>query len=138
MVPPACIGLGRNSLEFFYSRNKIPIMFSQIEVSGLQKKYIKKKIEVSGYQPIYKTKIKQDYIGGINALLYLYFELISILILIFLLYYFECVFGFKLKSQFILLFNLFLLLFIDLTVLFQLIFTFIYNTFNKKFSISAK
>ena len=40
MVPPACIGLGRNSLEFFYSRNKIPIMFSQIEVSGLQKKYI--------------------------------------------------------------------------------------------------
>ena len=40
MVPPACIGLGRNSLEFFYSRNKIPIMFSQIEVSGLQKIYI--------------------------------------------------------------------------------------------------
>ena len=124
MVPPACIGLGRNSLEFFYSRNKIPIMFSQIEVSG--------------YQPIYKTKIKQDYIGSINALLYLYFELISILILIFLLYHFECVFGFKLKSQFILLFNLFLLLFMDLTVLFQLTFTFIYNTFNKKFSVSAK
>ena len=114
MVPPACIGLGRNSLEFFYSRNKIPIMFSQIEGSGLQKK-----IEVSGYQPIYKTKIKKDYIRGINALLYLYFELISILILIFLLYYFECVFGFKLKSQIILLFNLFLLLFMDLTVLFQ-------------------
>ena len=44
MVPPACIGLGRNSLEFFYSRNKIPIMFSQIEVSS--------------YRPIYKIKIK--------------------------------------------------------------------------------
>ena len=32
----------------------------------------------------------------------------------------------------------FLVLFIDLTVLFQLIFTFIYNTFFKEFSILAK
>ena len=53
-----------------------------------------------------------------------------------------CAFGFKLKNQFILLFNLLLLLFmsftaplvlfISLTILFHLTFTFIYNTFNKK------
>ena len=48
-------------------------------------------------------------------------------------------------NQFILLFNLFLrvllyflVLFMDLTVLFQLIFIFIYNIFNKKFSILTK
>ena len=54
----------------------------------------------------------------------------------------------KLKMQLILLFSLFLLLFMDPTVLFgtihdshctfQLIFTFIYSIFNKKFSVSAK
>ena len=32
----------------------------------------------------------------------------------------------------------FLVLFMGLTIQFQLIFTFIYNTFNKKFSVSAK
>ena len=32
----------------------------------------------------------------------------------------------------------FLILFMGLTVLFQLIFTFIYSTFNKKFSVSIK
>ena len=47
-------------------------------------------------------------------------------------------FGSKLKNQLILLFSLFLLLFMSHTVLFQLIFTFIYSTFSKKFSISAK
>ena len=61
---------------------------------------------------------------------------------------FKCVFGSRLKSQLILLFNLFLLLFMGpialfgtihgFTVLFQLTFTFIYSTFNKKFSVSAK
>ena len=50
----------------------------------------------------------------------------------------KCVFDSKLKSQLILLFNLFLLLFMGLTVLFQLTFTFIYNTFSKKFSILVK
>ena len=59
-----------------------------------------------------------------------------------------CAFGSKLKSQVILLFSLFLLLFMislhflvlfmDLIILFQLTFTFIYTTFNKKFSVSAK
>ena len=63
-----------------------------------------------------------------------------------------CAFGSKLKNQLILLFSLFLLLFINfivlfgtflvlfmsLTVLFQLTFTFIYRTFNKKFSVSVK
>ena len=57
-------------------------------------------------------------------------------------------FGSKLKSQFILLFSLFLLLsmaslhflvlFMGSTVLFQLIFTFIYNISSKKFSISVE
>jgi len=57
-------------------------------------------------------------------------------------------FGSILKNQFILLFSLFLLLFMGLLhflvlfmgsiVLFQLIFTFIYTTFSKKFSISEK
>jgi len=57
-------------------------------------------------------------------------------------------FGSKLKSQFILLFSLFLLqfmsllhflvLFMSLTVLFQLTFTFIYSIFNKIFSVSTK
>ena len=56
--------------------------------------------------------------------------------------YTKYIFDFNLKSQFILIFNLFLLLFIDTlqflvqfigsTVLFQLTFTFIYKTFNKK------
>ena len=56
-------------------------------------------------------------------------------------------FDSNLKTQLILLFSLFLLLFIaslyflvlfmDPTVLFQLTFTFIYNTFNKKFSVSV-
>ena len=56
--------------------------------------------------------------------------------------YTKYVFDFNLKSQFILLFNLFLLLFmgslqflvqfIGSTVLFQLTFTFIYKTFSKK------
>ena len=32
----------------------------------------------------------------------------------------------------------FLILFMGLTILFQLTFTFIYNTFNKKFSVSTK
>ena len=55
----------------------------------------------------------------------------------------KCAFGFNLKSQFILLFTLFLLLFIaslhflvlfmGLTVLFQLTFNFIYSIFNKNF-----
>ena len=44
----------------------------------------------------------------------------------------------NLKSQLILLFNLFLLLFMSLTVLFQLSFTFIYSTFSKKISVSVK
>ena len=60
----------------------------------------------------------------------------------------KCTFGSKLKCEFILLFSLFLLLFMSpvhflvlfmgLTILFQLTFTFIYNTFSKKFLISAK
>ena len=60
----------------------------------------------------------------------------------------KCVFGSILKNQLILLFSLFLLLFMGLTtplvlfmshtVLFQLIFTFIYSTFSKKFSVSSK
>ena len=44
----------------------------------------------------------------------------------------KCAFGSKLKSQLILLFSLFLLLFMGSTILFQLTFTFIYNTFSKK------
>jgi len=39
---------------------------------------------------------------------------------------------------FLVLFMGLLVLFMGLIVLFQLIFTFIYNTFNKKFSISVK
>ena len=66
----------------------------------------------------------------------------------------ECEFGSKFKSQLILLFILFyysayfyyylwvllhfLILFIGLTILFQLTFPFMYSTFNKKFSVSAK
>ena len=60
----------------------------------------------------------------------------------------QVVFTISLKSQFFLLFSLFLLLFMDLlhflilfmgfTVLFQLLFSFIYSTFSKKFSISVK
>ena len=60
----------------------------------------------------------------------------------------KCVFGSNLKRQLILLFKLFLpllmaplhflVLFIGSTVLFRLIFTFIYSTFDKKFSVSAK
>ena len=59
-----------------------------------------------------------------------------------------CAFSSSLKNQLILLFSLFLLLFMTpfyflilfmgSTVLFQLTFTFIYNTFSKNFSISAK
>ena len=104
MVPPACIGLGRNSLEFFYSRNKIPIMFSQIEVSG--------------YQPIYKIKIKQDYNEGISAFLVPIFYSHFYFGPTFLFYHYEYVFGFKLKSQLILLFSLFLLLFMSFITLF--------------------
>ena len=58
------------------------------------------------------------------------------------------VFGFKLKSQLILLFSLFFLLFMSPTalfvlfmcptILFQLIFIFIYRTFSKKISVSVK
>ena len=64
---------------------------------------------------------------------------------------FKHVFGKKLKSQLILLFNSFFLLFMGPTALFciihrsyctislfQLIFTFIYSTFSKKISISIK
>lgn len=56
-------------------------------------------------------------------------------------------FDSKLKNQFILLYSLFLLLFMgyvifstiyEFNVLFQLTFTFIYNTFTKKISVSAK
>ena len=57
-------------------------------------------------------------------------------------------FELKWKIKIILLYNLFLLLFINLTVffgiiygsivLFQLTFTFIYSTFNNKFLVSAK
>ena len=60
----------------------------------------------------------------------------------------QCAFGLGLKMKIILLFNLFLLLswvslhflaqFMSHTVLFQLIFTFIYNILSKKFSISVK
>ena len=50
----------------------------------------------------------------------------------------KCAFGYQLKNQLILLFSLFLLLFICLTILFHLTFTFIYSTFSKKFSVSAK
>ena len=60
----------------------------------------------------------------------------------------KCEFGSKLKSQLILLFNLFLLLFMNLTVffgtiygfiiLFQLTFTFICSIFSKKISVLAK
>ena len=60
----------------------------------------------------------------------------------------KCVFDSKLKKQLILLFNSFLLLFMALLhflvlftgsiVLFQLIFIFIYSTFSKKISVSAK
>ena len=60
----------------------------------------------------------------------------------------KCVFGSKLKCELILLFSLFLLLFMGplhflvlfmgFTILFQLTFTFIYNTFSKKFLISTK
>ena len=61
---------------------------------------------------------------------------------------FYCVFGLEWKIKIILLFSLFLLLFMTslyflvlfmgLTVLFQLTFTFIYNIFSNKFSVSAK
>ena len=61
--------------------------------------------------------------------------------------YLVCV-WLKIKSQFILLFTLFLVLFIRLTVLFstihgptilfELTFAFIYNTFSKKFSVLTK
>ena len=44
----------------------------------------------------------------------------------------KCAFGIDESCQFILLFNLFLLLFMDHIILFQLIFTFIYSTFSKK------
>ena len=57
-------------------------------------------------------------------------------------------FGMDEICQLVLLFSLFLLLFMDPTVLFilfmgsivlfQLIFTFIYSTFSKKFSVSVK
>ena len=61
----------------------------------------------------------------------------------------KCMFGKNYFCQFILLFSLFLLLFMDPTalfgtihgsfiILFQLIFTFIYNTFSKKFLVSTK
>ena len=57
----------------------------------------------------------------------------------------QCASGLRLKSQLILLFNLFLLLVMTHCtfwyyswILFQLTFTFIYNTFGKKFSILAK
>ena len=61
----------------------------------------------------------------------------------------KCMFGKNYFCQFILLFSLFLLLFMgptalfgtihgSLIILFQLIFTFIYNTFSKKFLISTK
>ena len=59
-----------------------------------------------------------------------------------------CVFGKNLKTSlfyysayFLLLFMVslrFLVLFMDSTVLFQLTFTFIYNIFNKQFSVLAK
>ena len=48
------------------------------------------------------------------------------------------VFGIDLKSQLILLFSLFLILFMGHTVLFQLTFTFIYNTSSNKFLVSTK
>ena len=50
----------------------------------------------------------------------------------------KCVYGIDYFCQLILLFSLFLLLFMSLTVLFQLTFTFIYSIFSKKFSILAK
>ena len=60
----------------------------------------------------------------------------------------KCAFGIGLKSQLFLLFSLFLLLFMGSIallvlymgpiVLFQLPFSFIYNIFNKKFSVSFK
>ena len=50
----------------------------------------------------------------------------------------KCPFGKDYFCQLILLFSLFLLLFMGLTVLFQLTFTVIYSTFNKKFSVSTK
>ena len=50
----------------------------------------------------------------------------------------KCAFGLELKIKIISLFSLFLLLFMGPTVLFQLTFTFIYSTFNNKFSILAK
>ena len=59
-----------------------------------------------------------------------------------------CAFGLGWKIKIFLLFSLFLLLFMgpitffgiihDSTVLFQLTFTFIYSTFNNKFSVSTK
>ena len=61
--------------------------------------------------------------------------------------YIKCAFGLGLKIKIILLFSLFLLLFmgltalfgtIGLTILFQLTFIFIYNTFNNNFLVSAK
>ena len=63
--------------------------------------------------------------------------------------YYWCVFGLGLKMKIISLFSLFLLLFMGhtalfgiiyrvSTVLFQLIFTFIYNIFNNNFSVSTK
>ena len=60
----------------------------------------------------------------------------------------QCAFGLRLKMKIILLFNLFLLLscvplhilalFMSHTVLFQLIFTFIYNTFSNNFLVLTK
>ena len=60
----------------------------------------------------------------------------------------RCAFGLEWKIKIILLFSLFLLLFTSLTtffgiihgstVLFQLTFSFIYRTFNNKFSVSGK
>ena len=61
----------------------------------------------------------------------------------------KCAFGLGLKIKIISLFSLFLLLFMDLTlhfltlfigptILFQLIFTFICDTFSNEFSVSTK
>ena len=51
---------------------------------------------------------------------------------------YDCVWHSLKKPIFFLLFNLFLLLFIGQTILFQLVFNFIYSIFCKKFSILIK
>ena len=72
----------------------------------------------------------------------IWFQKVVYLLFIFFILYlnleFECAFGLGLKIKIISLFNLFLLIFMSFTVLFQLTFTFIYSTFSNNFLVLAK